>query len=90
MHKLLRVFVLIAFVATLLLSVSMTGCSRHPNEKQCQAYEEQKEAAAAAEKLVQDTNQEKAMVQEKLTKKQAELASVKSEKEKVKSKIGEM
>ena len=68
MHKLLKVFVLIAFVATLVLSFSMTGCSRHPNEKQCQAYEEQKEATAAAENLVQDKKQEKATVQEKTMK----------------------
>jgi len=90
MHKVFRMFVVIASVVALILSISLTGCTRHPNEKQCQAYEEQVKATASAEEQLQQKKQEKTTVEQQLAEKKQKLEDVKSEKEKVKSKLGGM
>lgn len=90
MHKIFRTLVVVAFIGALILSMSLTGCTRHPNEEQCQAYQEQVKAANDAEDLLQQTKQEKADVQKQLEDKQQMLKDVQGEKDKVKNKLSEM
>jgi len=77
-------------VAALMLSVFLSGCTRHPNEDQCQAFVEQQEATNAAEQLLQDKKQEQAKAEDQLKKAEQLLEDAKSEKEKVASRLGDM
>ena len=87
MPKILRTFIVLASVVCLILSV---GCTRHPNEKQLQSYDEQLKATNAAEELLQEKKQEKADLERELEKKQQQLEDAKSEKEKVKNRLDDM
>ncbi len=90
MQKLWRTLVVYLSVACLILSFTLAGCSRHPNEKQCQAYEEQLKAATAAEEQLQDKKQALADAKTKLASEKQKLENAKSEKEKVKQRLGDM
>jgi len=90
MQKMLRTLIVLFSVACLILSFTIAGCSRHPNEKQCQAYEEQLKATTAAEEQLQDNKQALADAEKKLATAEQKLEATKSEKEKVNQRLGEM
>ncbi|OQX87847.1 hypothetical protein B6D60_02985 [candidate division KSB1 bacterium 4484_87] len=90
MRKTIRTLLIVTSIFALLLSVFLTGCTRHPNEKQCQAYEEQVKATDAAEQALQDKKQEKATVEQQLNDAKQKLEEVKSEKSTIQSKLGGM
>ena len=90
MQKTLRTLVVLVSVSCLILSFTIAGCSRHPNEKQCQTYEEQLKATTSAEKLLQEKKQTLADAETKLAEKQQVLSDVKSEKDKVTQRLGDM
>jgi len=90
MQKTLRTLIVLVSIATLILSFTIAGCSRHPNEKQCQAYEDQLKAATAAEESLQDQKQALADAEKKLAETKQKLEDAKSEKDKVKQRLGDM
>lgn len=71
-------------------SISMIGCSRHPNEKQLQALEETKQAALSAEAQLEQKRQEKADVENQLAQKKRELDKAQSEKANIDKRLGNM
>ena len=90
MQKTLRTLVVLISVALLILSFSIAGCSRHPNEKQCQAYEEQLKATTAAEELLQEKKQALAEAEVTLSENKQKLQDAKSEMDKVAQKLSDM
>lgn len=90
MRKLSRTIILFAAVACLILSLALSGCTKHPNEKQLQALEEQRKAALAAEEQLAKCNQQKADVGRELAEKQSKLQSAKSEKAMIEKKLSGM
>lgn len=90
MGKLSRTILVIVSVACLVLSLSIGGCTKHPNEQQLQALEEQRKAAIAAEEELAKCQQEKADLDRELAEKKQKLEDAKSEKELVTSRLGEM
>ncbi len=90
MHKSFKTLLVVASIVALVLSVFLTGCTRHPNEEQCQAYQEQVKATDAAEQALQDKKQEKAQVEQQLNEAKQKLEEVKSEKSTIQSKLGGM
>ena len=89
MQKTLRTLVVLVSVSCLILSLTIAGCSRHPNEKQCQAYEEQLKAATSAEELLQEKKQTLADAETNLAEKKQALQDAKSEKDKVTQRLGD-
>ncbi len=89
MTKMLRNSILIVSVVLFILSLAFVGCTRHPNDKQITAYNEQVKATNAAEDLLQEKKQEKADLEKQLAEKQQKLDNVKSEKEMIKQKLSE-
>jgi len=83
-----RSLILLATVCMFAAGVTLTGCSRTPNEKQMQALEESKAAVTAADEKVAQLEKENAELKAKLAEKQAELKSVQAEKDKVLSQVG--
>jgi len=90
MRKLSRTIIVIVSVACLILSLSIGGCTKHPNEQQLQALEEQRKAALAAEEQLSKTQQEKADLERELAEKKQKLEDAKNEKEAVKNRLGDM
>lgn len=90
MRKLTRMIVVIISVTCLILSLTMGGCTKHPNEKQLQALEEQRKAALAAEDQLAKCQQQKADLGRELSEKKQKLDQAKSEKEAIKSKLSGM
>ena len=90
MGKLSRTILVIVSVACLVLSLSIGGCTKHPNEQQLQALEEQRKAAIAAEEELAKCQQEKADLDRELAEKKQKLEDAKSEKENVTKRLGEM
>jgi outer membrane PBP1 activator LpoA protein len=91
MRKLSRAIVVIISVVCLILSLSIfNGCTKHPNEQQLQALEEQRKAALAAEEQLAKCQQSKGDVERELAEKKLKLDDAKSEKEAVTSRLGEM
>ncbi len=88
MVKRLRSFVMLLTVCLFAAGVMLTGCTRHPNEKQMKALEETKAAATAAQDKVAQLEKENADLKAKLAEKQAELKKVQDEKAKVLSRLG--
>jgi len=76
----------ISIMAILVLTF-LIACTSHPDEEQIQALEETKSAALAAEKTLADKKQERKDLEANLEAKKAELAKVKTEKEKVMQKL---
>lgn len=87
MRKASRVLSLVLACGILLVALSITGCTRHPNEDQLQALEEQKIATLAAEEQVDQVRQEKADLEAQLAKKKAELEKMKAEKAAVQQRL---
>lgn len=90
MGKLSRTIIAIVSVALLVLSLSIGGCTKHPNEQQLQALEEQRKAAIAAEEELANCQQEKADLDRELAEKKQKLEDAKSEKDLVTNRLGEM
>lgn len=83
-RKLLSWVAVFAYIA----SMSMIGCTKHPNEKQLQALEETKQAAQAAEAQLEQKRQEKANLESQLAEKKAQLEKAQAEKAKIAQKLG--
>jgi len=90
MRKLSRVIILLVVVTCLILSLALSGCTKHPNEKQLQALDEQTKAAIAAEDQLTTCNQQKADIDRELAEKKSKLESAKSEKATIKKKLSGM
>lgn len=90
MRKLARTMLVIISVVSLVLSLSLGGCTKHPNEKQLQALEEQRKATLAAEEQLAKCQQGKADVQRELAEKKQKLEDAKSEKEVVANRLSGM
>lgn len=90
MGKLSRTILVIVSVACLVLSLSIGGCTKHPNERQLQALEEQRKAAIAAEDELAKCQQEKADLDRELAEKKQKLEDAKSEKNLVTNRLSEM
>jgi septal ring factor EnvC (AmiA/AmiB activator) len=69
--------------------LTMTGCTKHPSDEQLQALEEQKQAALAAEKTLEDKRSEKNRLESELNRKKKELQDAKNELAAVKQRLGE-
>ncbi len=90
MRKMMRTIIVLFSVACLILSISLTGCTKHPNEEQRQALEEQKKAALSAEEQLAEQQQVKADLERELAEKKQKLEDAKSEKEAVKNRLSGM
>jgi len=90
MRKMMRTIIVLVSVACLILSIALTGCTKHPNEEQRQALEEQKKAALAAEDQLAKQQQVKADLERELAEKKQKLEDAKSEKEAVKNRLSGM
>jgi len=90
MRKMSKTIFVIVSVVCLILLISMGGCTKHPNEEQLQALEEQRKAAIAAEELLAKKQQEKADLERELAEKKQKLEDAKSEKQAVQNRLGEM
>ncbi len=71
-------------------SISMIGCTKHPNEKQLQALEETKQAALSAEAQLEQKRQEKASLEAQLAEKKKQLEKAQAEKAAIAQKLGNM
>ena len=90
MRKLSRTILVIVSVACLGLSLSIGGCTKHPNEQQLQALEEQRKAAIAGEEELANCQQEKADVGRELAEKKQKLEDAKGEKDLVTNRLSGM
>lgn len=90
MRKVSRMIVILFSVTCLILSLALSGCTRHPNEKQLQALEDQKKAALAAEEQLAKCEQRKGDVERELAEKKQKLEDAKSEKAAIENKLGGM
>ena len=90
MRKLSRAIILLIVVACLALSLALSGCTKHANEKQLQALDEQQKAALAAEDQLTKCNQQKADVDRELAEKKKKLEAAKSEKATIEKKLSGM
>lgn len=90
MRKLSRAILVIVSVASLVLSLSIGGCTKHPNEQQLQALEEQGKAALAAEEQLAKCQQQKADLERELAEKKQKLEDARSEKETVQKRLSGM
>jgi len=70
-------------------SMSFVGCTKHANEQQLQALEEQKNAALAAENTLEEKRREKSRLESELNQKRKELQDAKNELELVKQRLAE-
>jgi outer membrane PBP1 activator LpoA protein len=89
MAKRFRTYALSLTVVLFAAGLVLSGCSRNPNEKQVKALEEAKASAQAAEDKVAQLEKENAELKAKLAEKQKELEYAKSEREKVRSRLGQ-
>ncbi len=90
MRKLSKTILVIVSVIGLILSLSLGGCTKHPNEKQLQALEEQRKAALGAEEQLAKCQQQKADLGRELAEKKQKLEDAKSEKEVVTNRLSDM
>lgn len=77
-------------VTTLSFSLGMVACTKHPNEKQLQALEEQKKATLAAEELLAQKRKERDDLQRQVEQKKADLAKAQQEKSTVSARLSQM
>jgi septal ring factor EnvC (AmiA/AmiB activator) len=84
MERLRKVFTSILLVLFVFGTMAITSCTSHPNEEQIKALEEAKAAALAAEKTQAEKVKERQDLERQVKTKEAELAKVKADKEKVK------
>lgn len=90
MRKLSKTIIVIVSVAGLVLSLSIGGCTKHPNEQQLQALEEQRKAALASEEQLAKCQQQNADLKRELTEKKQKLEDAKSEKDVVTKRLSDM
>jgi nucleotide-binding universal stress UspA family protein len=90
MKKFWRTLTVLVSVSCLILSFTLAGCSSHPNEKHCQAYEDQLNAATAAEDQLQDSKQALADAEAKLDAQKQKLEDAKGETEKVNQRLSDL
>lgn len=90
MRNLSKTILIIVSVIGLVLSLSLGGCTKHPNEKQLQALEEQRKAALAGEEQLAKCQQQKADLDRELAEKKQKLEDAKSEKTAVTNRLGGM
>ncbi len=72
----------------IVVGLYFSGCTKHPNQEQLNALEEQKKAALSAEDQLDKLRREKADLENQLAKKKAELEKSKKEKEAVQQRLG--
>jgi len=90
MRKISRTIIVAVSVACLILSICLSGCTKHPNEKQLQALDEQRKAASAAEEQLNKCQQQKADLDRELAEKKQKLDDAKSEKQAVTNRLSGM
>jgi hypothetical protein len=90
MRKWSKTIIVIVSVASLILLLFIGGCTKHPNEKQLAALEEQRKAALASEEQLAKCQQQNADLNRELAEKKQKLEDAKSEKETVTKRLGEM
>lgn len=69
------------------VSLTVIGCSKHPNEQQLQALTQAQQAANSAEQALRDCNNEKASLESQLSQKKRELQQAEQEKEAVSNRL---
>ncbi|MBN2357583.1 hypothetical protein JXO59_15825 [candidate division KSB1 bacterium] len=84
-----RSIFLVFAVCLLLLAFMIVGCSRHPNEQELKALEEQKQAAVAAETKATDCGNEKAALENQLAETTRKAEEMKQEKVAVEKRLAE-
>jgi len=89
MKKISHLVMSMMMVLFVFSTFSFMGCTRHPNDQQLQALEEQKSAALSAENTLEDKRKEKSKLQNELTQKQKELQATKAELDAVKQRLTE-
>lgn len=87
MAKRFRSFVLLLTV--LAAGFVLSGCSRNANDKQMQVLEESQAAVQASQDKIAQLEKENAELKAQLAQKQQELEYAKSEREKVRAKLGQ-
>ncbi len=70
-------------------TLTLTACSKHPNEEQLRALDETKKAAVAAEELLAQKRSERDNLQRQLDQKKAEMQKVLNEKTAVSGRQGQ-
>ncbi|MFQ5632269.1 MAG: hypothetical protein ACE5I1_26160, partial [bacterium] len=68
-------------------SLTVLGCSRHPNEQELQALAQAQQAANSAEQALRDCNNEKSNLESQLSQKKRELQQAQEEKATVQSRL---
>jgi septal ring factor EnvC (AmiA/AmiB activator) len=84
----LKSLVIVASIACFVLTITLAGCTRHPNEEQLNTLEETQKAALAAEEELAQKQQEKADLENELAEKKQKIQDAKSEKEAIQNKLG--
>jgi hypothetical protein len=84
MERLRKVLTSILLVLFVFGTMAITSCTSHPNEEQIKTLEEAKAAALAAEKTQGEKTKERQAIERQVKTKEAELAKIKADKEKVK------
>ncbi len=89
MPKLLKSAGTLLILSSVVLSLSVVGCTKRPNAEQVRALEEQRKAAVAAEDRVAELESEKANLQKELEQKKAELNKAKQVKDRVQKRLSQ-
>ena len=84
MERFKRVFTSILLVLFVFGTLAITSCTSHPNEEQIKLLEETKSAALAAEQTQAEKTKERQDLERQQKAKDAELAKIQADKEKVK------
>ena len=87
MKKFVSMLILVAFAVS---SMSFVACSSKPNAEQLQALEQQKNAALAAEKTLEDKRAEISRLENELAQKKKELQETQDELAAVKQRLSGM
>ncbi len=88
MRKMLKSLMVFASILCLIGTFALSGCGGGPNEDELNVLEETKKAALTAEDELAQKQQEKADLEKELAEKTQKLEYAKSEKAKVKAKLG--
>jgi septal ring factor EnvC (AmiA/AmiB activator) len=87
MKKIMTTLIIIAFAVS---CMSFVACSSKPNAEQLQALEQQKNAALAAERTLEEKRNEISRLENELNQKKKELQEVKDELAAVKQRLSGM
>ncbi len=80
MTKVLRAISVFSVIALFVLTLSMTGCSKHPNEEQLKVLEDTKAAALEAEQKLSDCQANQTELESKVSATEQTLQEVQEEK----------